>query len=60
MKRFEVNMSNNKKEVIIKGMKIPKNCFKCDFRDGLTCMAADQKEIDKKKRKLLSDDRGRR
>ena len=45
MKRFEVNMSNNKKAVIIKGMKIPKNCFKCDFRDGLTCIAADQKEI---------------
>lgn len=45
MKRFEVNMSNNKKAVIIKGMEIPKNCFKCDFRDGLTCIAADQKEI---------------
>lgn len=38
-------MSNNKKAVIIKGMEIPKNCFKCDFRDGLTCIAADQKEI---------------
>lgn len=36
-------MSNNKKAVIIK--EIPKNCFKCDFRDGLTCMAADQKRI---------------